>query len=183
MGKLRRIQGRLSDSRLELEMAIEMSPNFSEAMSQLGATLAFLGLPEAAIPWLEKSLRLAPHDHGKPVNQAVLGLCHLMLGEIESGTTWLRKARASNPQMYYIHMWLAAGLGLCDELDEAAAALRQAIEIKPDIDSLPALRARWQMMTASPRFFMLAEKTVVLGLRRAGLPDGSEADSIEQAER
>lgn len=183
MGKLRRIQGRLSDSRVELEIALGMSPNFSDAMKQLGFTLAFLGLPETAIPWLEKSLRLAPHDHGKPGNQAALGLCHLMLGEIESGIIWLRKARAGNPQMSYIHMWLAAGLGLREELDEARAALRQAIEIKPDIDSLTALRSRWQMMTASPRFFMLAEKSVILGLRRVGLPEGSEADSIEQAER
>jgi adenylate cyclase len=171
MGMLRRIQGRLSDSRLELEIALGMSPNLSHAMSQLGVTLAFLGLPEDAIPWLEKSLRLAPHDHGTPVDQAALGLCHLMMGKIESGVVWLRKARAGNPRMYYIHMWLAAGLGLNDELDEAAASLRQAIQIKPDIDSLTALRSRWQMMTASSRFFVLAEKTVVLGLQRAGLPE------------
>jgi adenylate cyclase len=172
MGKLRRIQGRLDDSRLELEIAIGISPNFGNANSQLGVTLAFLGLPEEAIPWLEKSLRLAPHDQGTPVDQAALGLCHLMLGEIERGVLWLRKARAGNPRMYYIHMWLAAGLGLRDELDEAGAALRQAIEITPDINSLTSLRSRWQMMTASPRFFLLAEKTVIPGLRRAGLPDG-----------
>jgi adenylate cyclase len=172
MGKLRRIQGRLSDSRLELEIAIGMSPNFGNAIEQLGMTLAFLGLPEDAIPWLEKSLRLAPRDPSTPVDQAALGLCHLMLGEIEDAITCLRKARAGNAQTYYVHMWLAAGLGLSGELVEGAAALRQSIRIKPDIDSLTSLRARWQMMTTSPRFFMLVEKTIIPGLRQVGLPDG-----------
>ena len=174
MGMVRRIQGRLDDSRLELEIAIGLSPNFGIAISQLGMTLIFLGLPEDAIPQFEKSLRLGPRDPATPVNHAPLGLCQLMLGEIDSGIVWLRKARSLNPQMYYVHMWLAAALGLGGDLIEAGAALRQSIEIKPDIDSLTALRVRWQMMTASPRFFMLAEKTIVAGLRRAGLPETSE---------
>jgi hypothetical protein len=70
-------------------------------------------------------------------------------------------------------------LGFHGELVEGSAALRQSIEIKPDIDSLTALRARWQMMTDSRRFFMLAEKTVIPGLQRAGLPDTSEGEPIE----
>jgi adenylate cyclase len=172
MGKLRRIQARLSDSRLELEIAIGMSPNFGHAISQLGMTLVFLGLPEDATPWLERSLRLAPRDPSTPVDEASLGLCHLMLGEIEDAITCLRKARAGNAQTYYVHMWLAAGLGLCGELAEGGAALRQSIRIKPEIDSLTSLRARWQMMTTSPRFFVLVEKTVIPGLRQVGLLDG-----------
>jgi len=171
MGELRRLQGRLSESRLELEIAIEMSPNFGHANGQLGMTLLFLGQPEDAIPCFEKSLRLAPHDQASHTSQAALGLCHLMLGEIEIGVTWLRKGLAHNTHMYYICMWLAAGLGLNDALQEAAVALRQAIEITPEICSLTALRARWRMMTNSPRFFELAERTIVVGLRRAGLPE------------
>ncbi len=172
MGKLRRIQGRLRDSRLELEMAIAMSPNFHIAIGQLGMTLAFLGEPEAAIPWIEKSLRLGSHDSLTSLDQGKMGLCYLLLGDSDSAVTWLRKARAGNMRMYYTHMWLAAGLGLRGELDEARASVREAIEIAPDMCSLVALRARWRMMTSSPRFFALAEKTLVAGLRRAGLPEG-----------
>jgi TolB-like protein/Flp pilus assembly protein TadD len=171
MGKLRRIQGRLSDSRAELEIALGMSPNLGTACSQLGMTLAFLGLPDVAIPWIEKSMRLAPHDPGTALVHAMLGLCNLMLGQIDDAITWLRKARAGNPRPYYVHMWLAAGLGLRGDLDEAGVALRQAVEIKPEICSRAALRARWQMMTASPRFFTLVENTMIVGLDRAGLPE------------
>jgi adenylate cyclase len=172
MGKLRRIQGRLGDSRAELEIAVGMSPNLITACSQLGMTLAFLGLPEVAIPWIEKSLRLAPHDPSTAPDHAKLGLCNLMLGQIDNAITWLRKARAGNPRMYYVHMWLAAGLGLSGELAEGGAALRESIRIKPEIDSLTSLRARWQMMTTSPQFFMLVDKTIIPGLRQVGLLDG-----------
>ena len=57
MGSLRRLQGRLIDARIELEIAIALAPNSPVAYNQLGATLVFLGQPEAAMPHFEKSLR------------------------------------------------------------------------------------------------------------------------------
>jgi hypothetical protein len=43
-----------------------------------------------------------------------------------AGITSLKTARAINPRLFFIHLWLAAALGLKEELDEAGAALRQA---------------------------------------------------------
>lgn len=169
MGMLRRCQGRLVDSRFELEIAIGMDPRFPLAMGQLGLTLAYLGLPRAAIPWLERSLRLAPHDPATPVDHAALGLCHLMLNDCEEALVCLRKARAGNPRLFYVHLWLAAGLGLAGETEDAGIALRQAVELKPEIVSLAAIRARWPT-SRNTQFIEMWEKTVMLGLRRAGLP-------------
>ena len=84
MGSLRRMQGRLVDARIELEIAVVLAPNSPVAYSQLGATLVFLGQPEAAMPQFEKSLRLAPHDRTTPVNHFYLGLCHMNVGD-----TWI----------------------------------------------------------------------------------------------
>jgi DNA-binding winged helix-turn-helix (wHTH) protein len=171
MGMLRRCQGRLVDSRLELEIAIGMDPRFALAMGQLGLTLAYLGLPRDAIPWLERSLRLAPHDDtATPVDHAALGLCHLMLNDCEEALVHLRKARAGNPRLFYVHLWLAAGLGLAGEVEEAGFALRQGVELKPEIVSLAAIRARWPRIQKNAQFIEMWEKTVMLGLRRAGLP-------------
>jgi DNA-binding winged helix-turn-helix (wHTH) protein/tetratricopeptide (TPR) repeat protein len=169
MGSLRRLQGRLTDARIELEIAIALAPNSPAAYSQLGATLVFLGQPEAAIPHIEKSLRLAPHDRATPVNHHYLGLCHLMLGHIEEAITCLRKGRAGNPRLYYIHLILAAALGLKGELDEAAVALREAIGIQAEIGSFAGIRARYKNR-ATPQFHALCEQTVTRGLRLAGLP-------------
>jgi tetratricopeptide (TPR) repeat protein len=163
MGSLRRLQGRLIDARVELEIAIALAPNSPVAYNQLGATLVFLGQPEAAMPHIEKSLRLAPHDRITPVNHHYLGLCHIMLGHTEEAIACLRKGRAGNPRLYYIHLILAAALGLKGELDEAAAALRQAIEIQ---GSFSGIYTRY----GTPQFQALCENTVTLGLRLAGLP-------------
>ena len=135
MGMLRRAQGRLNDARIELDMAIALAPNHIQAIGQLGITLTFLGHPEAAVPLIERCLRLAPHDRNTPVNQAILGLCKLLLGDAEEAVVWLRKARAANPRLFYIHAFLAAALALRNELDEAGYALRQAVQVRPEFGS------------------------------------------------
>lgn len=170
MGMLRRVQGRLGDSAAELEIAVGLSPNHALASGQLGLTLAYLGRPEAAMAWIGKSLRLAPRDPGTPARHWAFGLCHLLLGHGDEAVVWLRKARAGHPRSHDVFLWLAAGLGLRGETDEARACLRRALEIKPEINSLPALRARWRTM-ASAEFIALCEGTACIGLRRAGLPD------------
>src|SRR5262249_32104545 len=48
MGQLRRVQGRLRDSRIELERAIALNPNSAVAFRQLGMTQMYLGQPETA---------------------------------------------------------------------------------------------------------------------------------------
>jgi len=66
-------------------------------------------------------------------------------------------------------MLLAAALGLKGELDEARAALAEGVRIRPQFSSLARLRAysTW----GNSRYRALREKTVDLGLRRAGMPD------------
>ena len=66
-------------------------------------------------------------------------------------------------------MLLAAAHALHDEVDEAAAALAEGIRLRPQFNSLARLRAytTW----GNPRYRALREKTVDLGLRRAGMPD------------
>ena len=169
LGSLRRLQGRLIDARIELEIAIALAPNNPVAYNQLGAALVFLGQPEAAIPHIEKSLRLGPHDRCTPLNYYYMGLCNLVLGHTEDAIVWLRKARAGNPRLYYVHMILAAALGLKGELDEAATAMRQAIEIQSEIGSFSGIRVRYKNQ-GCPQFHSLWERTVSPGLLLAGLP-------------
>jgi len=97
MGILRRVQGRLNDARIELEIAIELIQNYSYAIAELGVTFLLSGDPKAAIPLIERSLRLAPHDFSTPLYRSTLGLCHLLLGNIEAAIASLRMARALNP--------------------------------------------------------------------------------------
>src|SRR6202022_3313572 len=119
MGLLRRHPNRLPETRIEFETAIALDQNSANAFRQLGVTLMFMGQPQAAIPPIDKGVRLSPYDANIPFAYWALGGCDLLLGQINSLARW----RAYSP---------------------------------------------W---TTNPRFVALAETTLYLGLRRAGMPD------------
>jgi DNA-binding winged helix-turn-helix (wHTH) protein/tetratricopeptide (TPR) repeat protein len=169
MGILRRVQGCLEDSRIALEIAIELRPCWPSAICNLGQTLTCLGDPEHGIALIKQCIRLAPHENLAPLCHCCLGIYWLLLGHIEEALTSLRTALALNPRLYYVHWGLAAALGLRNELGEANAALRQAMGMRPQLAS-PS-RCYVVSRRPSPAFIALFEKTIYPGLRRAGLPD------------
>jgi TolB-like protein len=170
LGLLRRIQVRLPESQNEFEIAIALDRNFARAIFQVGLTLFFLGQPQAAIPYIEKAIRLNPNDSNLTAPYWGLGSCHLLLGEVDQAVELLQKARAANPRFWWPHIWLAGALGLKGDLGEAKVELAEALKLKPNLNSLAAWRADrpWE---ATPQMAALAEKTFYLGLRRAGFPD------------
>jgi adenylate cyclase len=135
---------------------------------QLGYVFLYLGRPEAAIPHAEKAIRLSPLGPNTHVNDHLLGLCHTLLGHVDEAIDLLRKARAANPRIWYHHLWLAGALGLRGDLDEAKAAIAETIKLKPEANSLARLRAR---PVGNPQYRALWEKTLAVGLRRAGMPE------------
>jgi adenylate cyclase len=99
-----------------------------------------------------------------------LGLSRLYLGHLDEAIDLLRKARAANPRVSVVHLCLAGALGFRGNVDEARAALAEAIKLKPELDSL----ARWRMYRpweTNPQHWALREKTLNVGLRRAGFPN------------
>jgi len=167
---LRRFQDRLPESKIEWQRAIELDPNNSAAIGQLGVTLIYLGDPAAAIPLEEKRIRLNPEDPNIALAYWALGLAHLLLGETDEAVELLTKACAANPRVYYFYLDLAAGLALQGHLDEAHAALAESLKLKPEINSMARQRARWAY-AKNPAYVAFAERTVDVGLRKAGMPE------------
>jgi tetratricopeptide (TPR) repeat protein len=170
MGNLRRLQNRLADARIELETAIALDRNDTPALRNLGVTLLSMGQPKLAIPYIEKSMRLSPHDPYIYSAYHHLGACHLLLGHVDQAIDWLSKAGAANPRLHYNYLWLAGALGFNGDLDEAKAALAESLKLKPEVNSLAAWRASSPWIT-NPPYWALREKTLNVGLRRAGMPD------------
>ncbi len=170
LGTLRRIQNRLDEARIGYETAVAMDRNNAHALLGLGQTLMFLGRPADGLPAIETALRVNPRDPNIAFVHWSLGTCHLLLGHVDTATDLLRKARAENPRVYFFHLYLAAALGVHGDLDEARAALAEAIQLKPAVNSL----AQWsaiQPWIGNPAFAALRDRTLDPGLRRAGMPD------------
>jgi adenylate cyclase len=170
MGLLYRLQNRLVEARIEFETAIALDRNFADAYRHLGITLMHLGEPDAAIPFIDKAIRLNPRDPNVAGHYWALGACHLLLGGADQAADLLRRARAGNPRYWYVHLWLGGALALKGDLEEARAAVAEAIKLMPEINSM----SRWRgsiPAIKNPQYWTLLEKTVNVGLRRAGFPD------------
>jgi adenylate cyclase len=170
MALLRRVQNRLNEAQAEAEMAVTRDRNNELALKQLGQIILFQGDPAAGIPHLEKAVRLNPRGPNLWSIQWPLGQCYLLLGEVDKAIRLFREACAANPTAYYLHLNLAGALGLRGDLDEARLAIAEALRRKPEVNNLARYRASTPWIT-NPRHWTLRDKTLNVGLRRAGFPD------------
>ena len=172
MGQLRRVKGRWAESQVELETAIALDPNNSSAIRQLGLTLLLQGRPEAAIPHFERAIRLEVRKRYMFNGYANLGRCQIFLGRIDEAVESFRRARTLAPGIWYVHLELAAALGLRGDIEEARSEIAELLTIKRDVNSI----ARWRAIAVTqgfghPQLQALREKTSYAGLRRAGFPE------------
>jgi len=173
LGLLRRTQARLSESRIALEKALALDPNFEWANMQLGWTLMFLGECKDAIPLGEKSLRLSPRDPNIHYRYELLGYCHLVLNHVDEAIDLLIKGRTANPRDWFFSYGLAGALALNGDLDGAKAALAESLKIKPGVTSLAQFYVwvPWASKGNSPKYWAQEDKTLNEGLRRIGFPE------------
>jgi adenylate cyclase len=128
MGFLRRLQARLTESRIALEKALALDPNIEWANMQLGWTLMFQGECKDAIPLGEKSLQLSPRDPNINYRYELLGFCHLVLNHVDEAIDLLIKGRTANPRDWFFSFGLAGALALKGDLDEAKVALAESLK-------------------------------------------------------
>ena len=58
-----------------------------------------------------QAIQLNPYDPNIASYYWALGSSKLVSGRIDEAATLLEKARASNPRLFFVHLWLAAPLG------------------------------------------------------------------------
>jgi len=170
MTLLRRSQKRLSEARIEAERAVALDHNNSAALCELGLVHMYLGEPEAAVPHIEKAIRLSPRDPFLSAMHYGLGRCHLFLGHHDQAIELFERVRTERPRYWDVCMWLAGALALKGDLDRARTELAGARRLKPEINSV----ARWreyQPWITIPQYRALREQTLYGGLRRTGFPD------------
>jgi adenylate cyclase len=168
-GMLRRLQDRMPESKMALQVAIASDPSDAWAIRQFGYTLAHTGETEAAAVELEKSLRLNPYDGGVAGACQMLGHCHLLLDDPESSIQYFRASIARNPWLVSTHAHLAAALASSRELSEARATVGRTQTLKPEWRSVAAIRR--SLPYTNPRYLALMNDGFFAGLRRAGMPE------------
>lgn len=105
----------------------------------LGEALDHNDQPEAAMPWLERSLRLSPLDPLRAEWMYRLAWSHYMAGNLDQALDWARKAEATNPLLPWPPVQ-AAALSQLGRRAEAQASWDDFHRRHPSYDSAAILR-------------------------------------------
>ena len=121
--------GRLQDSLIANQKAVEISPNDAEAHFNLGNTLQELGRLVEAETSYKKAIAIKPDYAEAHYN---LGITLKELGRLLEAETSYKKAIAMKPEFAEAHSNLGLTLQKLGRLEESETSYRKAIAIKPD---------------------------------------------------
>ena len=153
--------GLFKKSHCLLERAVELNPNSAMACALFGHAQAVLGKPDDGIELIEHALRLSPRDPQTYIFHALLSHAHFFAGRFDDAIRWSERSSQAKPR--YPNSWivLAAALAESGRMEEAARAIRKAIELVPKVSLAVFRRPRAEGLW--PKF--------IEGLRKAGLPE------------
>ena len=143
MGRALWLRGGQDQAVIELERAVDLSPNYATAHYSLAFVHSQSGDPHAAIAFSDHSRRLSPFD---PLLFAMLGsraISLARLGQYEEAAEWAMKSAARPNAHHHIMAIAACTLGLAGRLEDANTYKARIRERVPDYamaDFLAAFR-------------------------------------------
>src|SRR5207244_4556719 len=113
------------ESRRRRRPGLDLDPNSVFSRGYLGASYAFSGDYDAALPHLDEAIRLSPRDPLLIIWQLCKGWAALLTRRYEQAIEFAGLAAEANAEFPDIYFVLAAANGQLDRLDAAHAALDQ----------------------------------------------------------
>jgi adenylate cyclase len=149
-------------SKAAVDRALELNPNYSEALVSRGAYAIFSGESAEGIPSIELAIRLDPAASSQYLH--FLGLAHLMLGNYETAIAHFRERIRLTPETDFSRALLASALGHLSRVDEARQTWRELVKVNPAYSFVAH-------MNRLPFVNPTDTDKIAAGLARAGLPD------------
>jgi hypothetical protein len=112
-----------------LAQAARLAPNHAVVYAAWGDMILEAGLPERALPLLQRAVALDATDAPAYV---ALGDTELALGRREEALAAYRESVRLEPEWSIAHVALARALWISGRLDDARAALDRALALNPD---------------------------------------------------
>lgn len=166
-GLILRTQDQAEQSSTFFERAIQLNPNYAQAIAFLGYNKTLVGLPEQCFKLIERAVRLSPRDPQLGVWLNFAGVAHSQLRQYDRALEVHARAAAANPEYGIIHYSLAAACVLAGQLDRGVVALENAMRLLPNLTGRAIRRGR---QSKHPMYVEANERAVV-ALQSIGLPD------------
>jgi tetratricopeptide (TPR) repeat protein len=153
--------GRYQEAEQRYREAIDIDPEFAEALVNLAALLQ--ANPGAAEPLLRRALKTNPKYPGA---RAMLGLILLSSGQEHEAKVALRKALKVSPRDHFALLGLAHVARVEGRFDEAQSLLKRTLEISPKMPTAWAsLNGTRKMTAADSEWFATAQEIAGSGVR------------------
>jgi adenylate cyclase len=156
--------GHHEEARRRLHRALDLNPNSEFARGYLGASYAFGGDYEAALPHLEEAIRLSPRGLLLVIWHISKGWAALVAERYETAVEFTERAREANPEFPDIYAVLASAYGHLGNTAAAREALHQLLHRMPGLTASDERLARPFARPADRGRFLE-------GLTKAGLPE------------
>jgi adenylate cyclase len=119
----------LDRSAAEGDAALNLNPNYAHAYSTRGLISIYAGQPVAAVPYIERAIRLDPASKWHYLH--FLGSAYLLAGDYKTAASVFRERIQLAPKTDLSRAFLAVALGHLGEADEAQRVWRELMEINP----------------------------------------------------
>ncbi len=147
---------------IEMDRAIELDPNFSEAHAGRSYVLSFAGRPDDAIASLQTAMRLNPMY--PDIWLHFMGHAEFMRGDYEAVIAPLQRRIRLRPETDISRVLLASTLGHLGRIEEAQATWAEVMKINPGYSIKQKARV---LPYKNPNDW----NRFLDGLRKAGLPE------------
>jgi adenylate cyclase len=157
--------GRLEDAVAEFELGLEINPNCSPILGELGMYLALLGRPREALEASRLALRLNPRDPAIFWRHLAIAMANFVASDYAASLEESRRVARSRPMLPSGIIWAASAAAL-DKADEARTAVEYCLAQRPDLrvgTVVPDVILRFARDEDYERLLAL--------LRKAGLPE------------
>ena len=128
----------MTEARRLFQRAVDLDPNFAQAVAALGYTLVLqiiYSYADSPLESLEQALRLAIQavalDDKEAMAHYTLGRVKALRGEYDVAIAELRTAIDLNPSLALAHMGLGLTLAMIEQFDEAISEHDAAIRLSP----------------------------------------------------
>jgi adenylate cyclase len=168
-------QFRFDEAIAEEQRAVVLAPGDMFAYDNMGYAYRRLGQFEKSLEFVDKAIRLSPHDRQVSTWYADKAAAHLALKQYDQAIEWGRRTLAISPNNGFAHTYLIVALALSDHESEAHEALQRALAI-PEVGQertmleRKAAKAQWVNEHTDPRYVEYWDR-LDEGLRKAGLPE------------
>lgn len=163
LGRVYLARGEYEKSIVELEYAISLNPGLAQAHCGLGDSLAYLGQAEEAIPSFEEAIRLSPQDPHRWAFSTYAAIASIFNSKYQDAVKWAKLSIQVPNSHYWANAALVSALGHLGRTEEANAAVKELLEIKPN----------FSCDFARSRLFYLKDKQQVEkyvdGLQKSGM--------------